>query len=200
MNKQTFIEELKKALSGIPDKEADECVAFYGEMIDDRVEEGVSEERAVAEVGPIDDIVSQTIADIPLSKLVKAKMPKKRALRAWEIVLIVLGFPLWFPLLVAAGAVVLSIYIVVWAVIASLWAVEISLGACALGGIAVTFAYLFSGYGTAGLAMFGVGVFFAGVTILAFFGCAAATKGIFRLTKKAAVGIKKMFMKKEAVK
>ncbi|MBP5193364.1 MAG: DUF1700 domain-containing protein [Clostridia bacterium] len=200
MNKQKFIEDLKKAVGGIPEKESDECVAFYGEMIDDRVEEGMSEEQAVAAVGPIGDIVSQTIADIPLGKLVKAKMPKKRALRAWEIVLIVLGFPLWFPLLVAAGAVVLSLYVVVWALIASLWAVEISFGAGALGGIALTFAYLFQGYGLAGLAALGIGVIFSGLTILAFFGCVAASKGILRLTKKAAIGFKTLFIKKETAK
>ena len=176
MNKQTFIEELKKALSGIPDKEADECVAFYGEMIDDRVEEGVSEERAVAEVGPIDDIVSQTIADIPLSKLVKAKMPKKRALRAWEIVLIVLGFPLWFPLLVAVGAVLLSLYVVVWSLIVSLWAIEISLIACAAACVVAAVWLAIKGMPLHGAAAFGAALVLAGLSILMFAACKASNQ------------------------
>ena len=200
MNKQTFLEKLKVALSGLPEKEVGECIAFYGEMIDDRVEDGLSEEQAVAGIGPIEDIVKQTIADIPLSRLVKAKIPKKRTLRAWEIVLIILGFPLWFPLLVAAGVIVLALYIVVWSVIASLWAVELSFGACALGGMGAAFVYFFTGDPLSGLSMLGIGIFSAGIAILAFFGCVAASKGILMLTKKAAIGFKTLFAKKEATK
>ena len=60
-------------------------------MLDDQMEEGLSEEEAVAAVGPVDEIVRQIIADTPLAKLAKERMRPRRQLKAWEIVLLVLG-------------------------------------------------------------------------------------------------------------
>ena len=75
-------------------------------MIDDRMEEGSTEEEVVSEIGNVDDIVSQIIADTPLVKLVKEKAKPNRMLKAWEIVLLVLGSPLWVSLLLAVIAVI----------------------------------------------------------------------------------------------
>ena len=50
MNKQEFLDALRRALSGVPLEEIEERVGFYGEMIDDRIEEGLSEVAAVAVV------------------------------------------------------------------------------------------------------------------------------------------------------
>ena len=69
-------------------------------MIADRMEDGLSEEDAVASVGSVEEIAAQIIADTPLSKLAKAYIKPKRRLTAWEIVLLALGFPIWFSLLV----------------------------------------------------------------------------------------------------
>ena len=48
MNKTEFLNELKDGLSGLPREDVEERLSFYGEMIDDRVEEGMTEEEAVA--------------------------------------------------------------------------------------------------------------------------------------------------------
>ena len=45
MKKQTFLDMLKKRLSGLPKQEIAERLTFYNEMIDDRMEEGMSEEE-----------------------------------------------------------------------------------------------------------------------------------------------------------
>ena len=37
MNKEEFLNELKKGLSGIPENDRNERVTFYSEMIDDRI-------------------------------------------------------------------------------------------------------------------------------------------------------------------
>ncbi len=42
MTKQEFIAELRKGLSGLPKKELEERLTFYSEMIDDRMEEGLT--------------------------------------------------------------------------------------------------------------------------------------------------------------
>ena len=50
MTKAEFLSVFKKKLSALPRKEREEGLSFYTEMIDDRMEEGLSEEEAVAEV------------------------------------------------------------------------------------------------------------------------------------------------------
>ena len=50
MDKHTFLTDLRGALSGLPQDDIEERVGFYGEMIDDRMEEGMSEEEAQAYV------------------------------------------------------------------------------------------------------------------------------------------------------
>ena len=74
MNKQEFLRGLRTALSGLPQDDIEERVTFYGEMIDDRIEEGMSEDEAVAGIGTVDEVRAQTIAEIPLQKLVKEKV------------------------------------------------------------------------------------------------------------------------------
>ena len=61
MNKQDFLKELSRALSGLPREDLEERLAFYSEMIDDRMEDGLSEEEAVADIGSIDEAASQII-------------------------------------------------------------------------------------------------------------------------------------------
>lgn len=196
MNKESFLSALRSRLAGLPQEDVEERLNFYAEMIEDRMEEGLSEEEAVAEVGSVDEIAAQILGDIPLSKIVKNKMPKRR-LQAWEIVLLVLGFPVWFPLLIAGVAVVFSLYIIIWAVIVSLWAAFVAVLVSAFALIIVGVWSAISVSAPAGIAVVGVGIFCAGFSIFLCFGCVAATKGMAILTKKIGLGLKKCLIRKE---
>ena len=66
MDKKEFMSELKEKLCGLPKKELEERLSFYGEMIDDRIEEGLSEEEAVNATGGADEVAGQVLGDIPL--------------------------------------------------------------------------------------------------------------------------------------
>ncbi len=200
MNKQEYLSALRNALSGLPRDDIEERIAFYGEMIDDRMEEGMSEEEAVAGIGTVDEVRVQTVADIPLQKLVKEKVNPKRALHAWEVALIVLGSPVWLPLLIAAAAIVLPLYIVVWAVIISLWAVEITICACVLAALTTAVLYFAKGNIMPALMMLGSALIAAGLSVFMFFGCVAVSKGILKLTKKSGVGVKSMFIRRGKTK
>ena len=123
MNKQEFLAELRKGLSGLPQDDIEERLIFYNEMLEDRIEEGLSEEEAVSAIGSVEEIAAQTIADTPLTKIAKERIRPNRRLKAYEIILLTLGSPIWLPLGLAAAAVMLSLYIVLWAVIVSVWAV-----------------------------------------------------------------------------
>lgn len=197
MNKQEFLEQLRKGLSGLPEDDIGERLTFYREMIDDRMEDGIPEEEAVGEIGSIDELISQIISDIPLTKLVKEKITPKKNLKVWEIVLLALGSPIWLSLLIAAASVVLAIYAVLLAIIIGWWAIQIALCACAVGGIAAGIVFVCGGNGFTGIAVSGAGIVCAGLSIFTFFGCRAATKGILILTKKFAIRIKNCLIKKE---
>lgn len=199
MSKQEFLDKLRGALSGLPQDDIEERLTFYSEMIDDRIEEGLTEEQAVAEIGTVEEVVSQIMAEIPLSRLVKERVRPKRALRAWEIFLLVLGSPVWLPLLLAAFAVIFALYAAVWSIVVSLWAVGVSLAGAALGGAVSVVIACFQGNGIAGTAMLGAGLACAGLAIFWFFGCKWVTKGILLLTKKTALGVKSLFIGKEEI-
>lgn len=200
MNKQEFLTQMQKALSWLPQEDIEERIAFYSEIIDDHIEEGMSEEQAIAEIGSVQEVTTQIVAETPLPRLVKEKVKPKRALRIWEIILIVLGFPVWFPLIIAAGAVILSLYIVVWALVISLWAFDISILISALGGIAISIVYFINANITPAFMTLAIAMFIGGLSIFILFGCVAVSKSIIKLTWKGVIGIKYMFINKETRK
>lgn len=197
MTKLDFVLALNDKLSGLPSAEVEERISFYIEMIEDRIDDGLAEEDAVAAVGSVDAIAAQILSDIPLSVIAKERIKPKRRLRAWEIVLIALGSPIWLSLAIAAFAVFLSLYAVLWSVIVSLWAIFISFAVSSLGGVVAGIVLAFVGNGLLGVATVGAGLFCGGVAIFLFFACKAATKGTLRLTKRVALGTKKSLAKKE---
>ena len=198
MNKQEFLLSLRKGLSGLPQDDIEERLSFYSEIIDDKIEEGISEEQALAETGSVDEIVSRIIADISLTKLVKDKITPKRKLLAPEILLLILGSPIWLSLAVTVLAVIFSLYISLWSIVISLWSIFVCLAACSIGGVLVCVIFAVGGNTASGLAMLAAGALCAGLAICAFFGCKAATKGTLILTKKMAIWIKNCFRVKEA--
>lgn len=197
MKKTEFLLQLHDKLSGLPQDDVEERLAFYKEMIDDRIDEGFSEEDAVAQIGNIEQIVTQIIADTPFSKLVKEKLKPKKRLRTWAIVLLAVGSPIWLSLLIAAFAVMISLYAVLWSGVISLWAGFIAVCACVLGFLVGGFVLVRMGYGRSGIALFGGSILCAGLSIFLFYGCKAATKGTAWITKQGALGIKRCFITKE---
>ena len=197
MTKREFVEALKAKLSALPKDELEERISFYCEMIDDRTEEGFSEEDAVSMIGSADEIAEQIISDIPLSKIVMEKVSSKRRFKVWETALLALGSPVWLSLAVAAIAVILSLYVSLWSVIVSLWAVFALLVGSAIGIIIAGTVLAFTDFALIGLSMIGASLVLAGLAILSFFGCKAAAKGIIALTKKMAFGTKMLFLKGE---
>ena len=65
MDKRTFLERLQAALAGLPDAERERQLAYYEEMIDDRVEEGMSESEAIAALGPADQLAQRVLRQTP---------------------------------------------------------------------------------------------------------------------------------------
>ena len=200
MCKQAFLDELREHLTGLPQEDIEERLGFYAEMIEDRVEDGLTEEEAVAAIGSVEEVFAQIIEETPFTKLVKERIRTNRKLAVWEIVLLAVGSPIWLALLIAAFAVVLSLYVVLWSVVASLWSVFAALAASALGVLVGGVVFLCYSYTSAGLVCIAASLVCAGLSIFAFYGCKATTKGGGWLTKKLALFIKTCFIRKGAVK
>lgn len=67
MNKQEYLGQLRAALACLPEDEIAESVAFYEEMIDDRMADGLAEEEAVASLDDPKAAARTIIADVSMS-------------------------------------------------------------------------------------------------------------------------------------
>ncbi len=196
MNKNEFLSELERALSGLHREDVKKSLDFYAEMIDDRAEDGLSEEDAVAALGSIDEIKAQIIADTPIARIVKERIKPKRALRVWEIILIVLGSPIWLSLALAAIAVIFSLYVTLWSVVISFFAVNLALGAAFIVSIPAAIFFFIQGKAVSALFMLGCGALCGGLCILWFFVSIPAARLAVWIAEKTLIGIKAAFAAK----
>ncbi|MBQ3195397.1 MAG: DUF1700 domain-containing protein [Clostridia bacterium] len=199
MDKREFIEKLCAELTGLPYLETEERVNFYREMIDDRMEEGLTEEEAVGEIGNPADIAAQIIAEHFVPEEESAPDEKtKRKFATWEIVLLVLGAPIWVSLAAAVVSVAFALYAVIWSVVVSLWAAAFAAAASFLGGLVSAVHFAVKGNGIQGLCIFGCALICAGVSILLCILNKYVTDSIIQLTKKCAVSVREKFAKRRA--
>ena len=199
MNKTAFMDELYRLLKPLPKAERQQHMDYYAEMIDDRMEDGLSEEEAIAALGNAADIAAQILGEVP---------PKPaRRFPIWAIVLIVLGSPLWVSLLLAVAAVVIAIiitiaavYISLWAAIAALYAADLSLLVGFLAGIAGGIFHLMQGLPMPAVLFFGGGLICAGITVLLFFLCNLLARLLWRLSKWTVLKTVGIFRRKDGKK
>ena len=196
MNKKEFLEELEKRLQALPKEEIQERLEFYSEAIDDRVEEGKTEEQAIEEIGTLDEITWEIVKKTPLVTLVKEKVKPKRRIRPWEIVLICVGFPIWFPLLITAMVLVLVAYILAWVLVIVTYSVEIATSVAGVAALSSGAAVFFSGEHWFGFGLVGAGIMCLGFALLWIFACIGATKASISLTRAIILSIKKRFVKR----
>ena len=71
MNKEQFLSELSRRLDGLNGNDLYRTLEYYAEMIDDRVEEGMSEEAAVAALGDAEAIAREIMQDAPARESAK---------------------------------------------------------------------------------------------------------------------------------
>ena len=190
MTKEIFLNELRNRLRGLSKEAIDSRIEFYSEMIDDSMEEGLSEEEAIAKIGTVDEVINKILEDTPLLKIVKEKSKPKKTWRAWEIVLLVLGFPLWFPLGLTAIILMLVGYLLIWIAALIVYVVFISIAAASVGGVVLAVISVASGnMFYAGISLAG-GIVCAGLAILLYYASIYVTKAMIKLSKKIALGIK----------
>ena len=195
MNKTDFIDELYHLLNSLSKAERQQHLDYYEEMIADRMEDGLTEEEAVAALGRPADIAAQILGEAP---------PKPaRRFPIWAIVLIVLGSPLWISLLltvilaiISIVAVIAAVYVSLWAVILALYATDLGLLLGFLSGIAGGVFYLAQRISMPAVLFFGGGLVCAGVTVLLFFLCNLLSRMLWQLSKWSVLKIIGLFRRK----
>lgn len=197
MNKREFLNALESRLSGLPEDDARHWLDYYAEMIDDRVEDGMSEEAAVSDLGGIDSVVSSIISETPITRLIGAKLEKKSGLTGWHIALIVLGAPLWFPLLIALLSVIFAVFVALFSLIFAAFSIVVSFAATSVGCLVGGVSALISGGFARAAALIGAALVFAGLTVLCCIAAIAFSKWIFKLVKSFVLFIKTRFAGKE---
>lgn len=195
MNKYEFLTELCARLQNLPEDDVRRSADYYVEMIDDRIEDGMTEEEAVASLGNIDEIAKSIIADSSAEPTPQVRAVPQKKRTWWVIVLLVLGFPVWGSLAIAVAAVVFSVWITLWSAVISLYAAAVSVAASAIGCLLASF-FLFDIAGAVPVAI-GTALVCAGLTILLFILSNLAAKGMVALTKLTWIGIRRIFTGKE---
>ena len=196
MNKESYLAQIRQLLQSLPEEDRERSLAFYTESIDDRIEDGMSEEEAVASMESPEEAAKAILMDMPIPKLVKARV-KEKHMGALEIILLVLGFPLWFPLLLTVLILGLTVYLVVWTLVLSLGAVALALGLSAVAGVVAAVYFIIK----AGLPLFllalGAALVLTGLAILFGFAVAGMGRLAVMLGKAMVRGLKSLLIRKE---
>ena len=122
MTKSDFLKKLRKGLRGMSAAEKNEQISFYSEIIDDKIEEGMTEHEATSHVGrPLE--ISRKIKEERSTAKPTGKGDVK-TLTGTEKLVMIIGSPIWIPLAIAAAAIIASCYIIIYALLLCLWAVE----------------------------------------------------------------------------
>lgn len=195
MDKQTFLTSLREQLHGLPQSDIDKSLEYYSEMIDDRIEDGVSEEEAVAAMETSEEIAQQILLDMPLTKVVKAKARPTRPLAVWEIILLIVGSPVWVPLLLAFVLTFFAIYLTIWIMIAALYAVNLAFVLCGVAAWVQSGIALFTGINLQVPFYIGVGLISLGVGVLLFFAFNALSVRLVSLSRQFVLWAKKRFVR-----
>lgn len=191
MNKTEFLNDLKKKLTSLQAAEREKFISYYDEMIEDLIENGKTEEEAVKEIGDVDKIAKDIMEDADFGSDKNMSIGMKSVIG----LLIILGFPMWGSLLLAAASLVLSAYIIIWCL-------PIMTGGLAIGGIGAgvgsalgSFFILSHSVGRA-IFQFGVGMFLTGVGILSTLLTIYVSKNILVISKKFTLWLGHFFKNK----
>ncbi len=196
MNKQDFLEGLRRELGDLPQKDIDDSIGYYSEMIDDRIESGMSEDEAVSDIGTPETVASEIRIDLPLPTLIRSKCKINKTLKVWEIILIIIGSPIWLSLILAALSIVFSVYIVLWTAVISIWAIVASLFACSAGFVAI-FTFSVTAAPMSAFLHLGAGIALMGIALLSTLGSIKLTSLFVKLSVIITKGIKRLIVGKE---
>lgn len=161
MTRQRFLKTIRKKLKGLPAEEVENSLAFYDEAISDRMDNGMTEEEAIAALGSADEIAARIIDETP-----EADAGENRSRQGgFAILPMILTSPIWFAALIVMAAVIPVAAACMIALAAVLAAVAVALPVCAVVLLAAC-VVLFCTNRWAGILALGGAMVLAGASIL----------------------------------
>lgn len=187
MNKQEFLIELKQHLKGIAPEDISGSIEYYSEMIDDAVEDGMTEEEAVASLGDMDEIERQlrsrgektakTPPEPEVSVMPEPVPERKNSGKTAVIILLIVCIPVIIGLLSAAA----GIYLGMWGAVIGFYAAAVSMG---ISGAALIISSPFVQTALPEiLVQFGIGMVLLSLSAPFFMLCSLLSKGLVELLK-----------------
>ena len=183
MTRDEFLGRLGELLACLPAEQVEETKAFYAEAIADRMEDGMSEEEAVAAMGDPAELgraLNRVHSPLPAVPRAIARTRRRSTTLLW--VLTIVGSPVWVPLLAAFAAVAVTVYICIWLLALCVWIVAAALGGVGVVELLLAVSGVTIGHFPYALASAGVGLGLVGVALFVGAGAWAASKQIARLS------------------
>lgn len=179
MNKEIFLKELALYLKKMKRVDKDRYITFYDEMISDYIENGISEEDAVIKIGAPKRVAEELLES---HGSVKIDIPSTGNSTS-NIILIILGFPLWGSLLLAGILLLVSIYIF-------LWCIPFATGIGCIGFFSTSIIsiigspFIMGKSFSVGIIQLGTGIASIGIAILLGFATIKSSKKFIDITRK----------------
>lgn len=181
MNKQEFLSRLGELLACLPADKVAESQAFYAEAIADRMEDGMTEEDAVAAIGSPGAVAEAILDEMPVIPRTVAKTKRKSHALLWT--LIILGSPLWLSLGIAFIVVAAAVYVSIWTMAACIWIVAAALLVGLPAGILLAICGGIAGNVPYAVVQLGGGALLFGLGLLGLQLAFAASKQLARLSR-----------------
>ncbi len=195
MNKAEFLSELTLYLQKMNNSEKQKFIVYYDEIISDYVENGITEEDAVKKIGFPKNIAEELLDSYDS---VKFNLPNTNN-KILNIILIIIGFPLWGSILLSVVLFVISIYIIIWCV-------PITTGAGCAGFLATSIVgiigspFVIAKSASVGILQLGTGIASIGISLLLGIVTIDLAKKIVIVTKKFNMRLTALFKKKVVIR
>ena len=200
MNKAEYLNQLSERLRHLPGVEVERLLNYYDEMIQDRVEDGASEEDAVLSIGSVEDAVNAAMYETSIPTLMKVRFKEskeKASSKTLWMVLLILGAPIWLPLVAVFFSVCLILYCAIWLLVLSAYLIEISFALTAVVGVISSAANLARLSIPLGLSLLGVALVAAAIAMLLFRPLIGVAKALMKGTVLFVMKVKSIFIRKE---
>lgn len=192
MKSGEFISRLNAALAQLPPDERSAAVSYYEEYFSDAADD----ERAVIKLGSPESVAETILKEYGgATAAPKTETPSPKPKNKTNILLLVLailGFPVWFPVLIAVSATLFSIVVACIAVLAALAVSGLGMFIAGICLVAVGFAAILRLSPADGLFLLGTGLVLgavgAALCVVMFWAVVKATpplvNGLVNLCKK----------------
>ncbi len=134
MNKVDFLINLEIKLKKNKVKDYRSYKEYYSELLDDNIEQGKSVEDSISDMGGFDAIVNAILTD---EEIIQETVPLT-GIKWLNLTLILVGAPLWAPILLVFLTVIIAFYLFIWCIpllFSGLCLVSLSLGTISIIGV-----------------------------------------------------------------